>query len=57
MPDDGHRYELIDGTPLMSPAPMLRHQLAVARLLRLLDDASPAGLIALPAPFGVVLAD
>ncbi len=57
MPDDGHRYELIDGTLLVSPAPMLRHQLAVKRLLRLLDDASPAGLIALPAPFDVVLAD
>ena len=57
MPDDGHRYELIDGTLLVSPAPMLRHQLAVTRLLRLLNDASPAELIALPAPFDVVLAD
>jgi len=57
MPDDGHRYELIDGTLLVSPAPMLRHQLAVTRLLRLLTDASPTELIALPAPFDVVLAD
>ena len=57
MPDDGHRYELVDGTLLVSPSPTLRHQLAVKRLLRLLDDASPAELTSLPAPFDVVLSD
>lgn len=39
MPDDGRRYELIDGQLLVSPVPGLRHQAIVYRLHRLLDDA------------------
>jgi Uma2 family endonuclease len=56
MPDDGHRYELIDGVLVVTPAPSWPHQRVVTRLLRLLDDACPEGLEVLVAPFDVALA-
>jgi Uma2 family endonuclease len=36
MPDDGQRYEVIDGELFVTPAPALRHQDAVLRLALLL---------------------
>jgi Uma2 family endonuclease len=53
MPDDGHRYELLDGTLLVSPAPGWAHQDATVRLWRLLEDARPAEARVLVAPFAV----
>jgi Uma2 family endonuclease len=53
--DDGHRYELIDGTLIVTPAPQLRHQLAVGNLHLALRAACPADLVVLLAPFDVVL--
>lgn len=41
LPDDGLRYELIDGILIVSPAPRLNHQRAVGRLYRLLGDNCP----------------
>jgi Uma2 family endonuclease len=57
MPDDGRRYEIIDGVLIVSAAPGRLHQRAVGRLYRLLDDASPSGVEVLVAPFAVGLAD
>ena len=57
LPDDHHRYELIDGELVVSAAPNLAHQRTVRRLLRLLEDACPAGLEALSAPFDWVVDD
>lgn len=39
-PDDGRRYELVDGSLIVSPAPTLRHAVAVKRLY---DVLLPAG--------------
>lgn len=57
VPDDGHRYEIVDGTLIVTPAPSWRHQRVVARLLRTLMDGAVDGLEALAAPFDVRLAD
>lgn len=55
MPDDGHRYELIDGTLLVTPAPSVRHQRASMRLSVLLDSMCPPQLEVFAAPLDVVL--
>jgi Uma2 family endonuclease len=53
-PDDGNRYEIIDGALFVTPAPRLRHQSAMARLLlRLLPYADTAGLDLFCAPADV----
>ena len=51
MPDDGHRYELVDGVLIVTPAPVRLHQRAVARLLALLMAAAADEHEVLPAPF------
>ncbi|MEP6730558.1 MAG: Uma2 family endonuclease [bacterium] len=38
LPDDGNRYEIIDGELFVSPGPSSRHQEAVGRLYRLLAE-------------------
>lgn len=57
MPDDGHRYELIDGVLVVSPAPIFRHQIAVGNMHLLLRAAVTEDLIVLMAPFDVALSD
>ena len=57
MPDDGHRYELVDGTLIVTPAPSYRHQSIVGELLVALRSACPSDLKVLVAPFDVALTE
>ena len=57
MPDDGHRYELIDGALLVTPAPSRRHQTAAGELFVILRASCPATMQVLIAPFDVVLGE
>ena len=45
MPDDGQRYELLDGALVVSPGPGLPHQLATAMLCHALELACPEDLV------------
>ena len=50
MPDDGRRYELLDGVLIVSPRPTTIHQTVAMRLLRVLADACPDDLCVVPEP-------
>jgi len=53
MPDDGRRYELIDGMLLVTPAPGWSHQEMSLTLYTVLRSACPPELRVLAVPFAV----
>lgn len=53
MPDDGNRYELIDGALIVSPAPSWEHQEMSATLYVDLRASCPRALRVMIAPFAV----
>jgi Uma2 family endonuclease len=48
MPDDGHRYELLDGALIVSPAPGPPHRRAAVMVCYILELACPEDLIIFP---------
>ena len=59
LPDDGNRYEILDGELFVSPAPSLWHQVVLSNLVRVLDgyvQQRQLGLV-LFAPLDVIFAD
>jgi len=50
LPDDGNRYEVLDGRLLVTPAPRPIHQRVSLRLAVVLDAARPAGAEVFCAP-------
>ncbi len=57
VPDDGHRYELVDGVLLVTPAPSWRHQDVVLGLASLLRAAIGPELIVVAAPADYKVSD
>ena len=53
MPDDGNRYELIDGMLHVSPSPVPRHQIVLGELFVRLHAACPPDLLVMVAPMDV----
>ena len=59
LPDDGKRYEILDGDLCVTPSPVTRHQLIVGRFhhhLMAYLEAHPVGTV-FTAPYDVVLSD
>jgi Uma2 family endonuclease len=54
LPDDGRRYELLEGALVVTPAPGGRHQLVVGALYRLLWAARTRGTTVLVSPIDFV---
>jgi Uma2 family endonuclease len=50
LPDDGRRYELLDGVLIVSPRPTTVHQMAATRLATLLSVACPGDLSVVAEP-------
>lgn len=57
LPDDGNRYELIDGVLDVVPSPSLPHQSVQARLLKLLFAGEEPDWRTLAAPFDILAED
>lgn len=56
-PDDGNRYELLDGVLLVTPAPLYAHQIVIGRLQFVLESyLRGAGLARVVSPGAVEIA-
>lgn len=53
LPDDGHRYEIFDGSLLVTPPPAMPHVGTTYRLRRRLEAQAPAGFAVIDSGAGV----
>lgn len=58
LPDDGLRYEVLQGELIVSPAPTPRHQAVIARLIARIDELTGQSRgVVLPSPIDVELSE
>ncbi len=57
MPDDGHRYELIDGTLIVTPSPAMPHQRIVGNLYSILRAACSDSYEVMLAPLDITVSN
>jgi len=57
LPDDGNRYELVDGMLLVTPPPLIPHQVAAHLLANLMEPTAPPDLLVVPGPAQVTHGD
>jgi Uma2 family endonuclease len=57
LPDEGARYEIVDGMLLVNPPPKPGHQLAAYELAKVLEAAAPFECLVVPGPARVTLGD
>ena len=57
MPDDGHRYELLDGALIVTPSPGTAHQVCAFAIGRLLHQYRRPGDIIMIAPYDYLIND
>ena len=57
MPDDGRRYEILDGALLVTPSPGTAHQVCVGALYVLLRQHRRPGDIVMLSPFDYVISE
>jgi Uma2 family endonuclease len=53
LPDDGFRYEILDGSLVVTPPPALPHANTAYKMLRLLERQAPVGIAVSEGPAGV----
>lgn len=55
LPDDGLRYEILDGSLVVSPSPTPIHQIVSSNVFSLLTASRPAGHVVLYAPLDLLV--
>ncbi|MBF6082017.1 Uma2 family endonuclease [Nocardia cyriacigeorgica] len=57
LPENGLRYEVLNGLLVVNAVPKPRHQVLIQRLVRVLDDAAPSKFVVLEGVGVLIMAD